>query len=71
MAHKDYGFAYSVHPFVWYLEGVKAASRNRPTGTIEKADKAASGWGRGAAPSTACLATVVILFVVSGAAWIL
>ena len=71
MAHKNHGFACSVHPFAWYLEGVKAASRNRPTPTIEKAGKASSGWGRGATPSTACLAMVVVLFVATGAAWIL
>jgi hypothetical protein len=35
LAHKDYGFAYSVHPVAWQLEAMKIASRNRPTTTIE------------------------------------
>ena len=71
MAHKNHGFAYSVHPFAWYLEGVKVASRSHPTAEIQKADNSASRWGQGAAPSTACLAMVVVLFIATGAAWIL
>ena len=75
MAHKDHGFAYSVHPFAWQLEAMKLASKSRPTTENLKADNSASRRGQDAVSPTASprasLAILAIMFVVSGVAWVL